>query len=264
MIADVEAAQAIIDRATPGTLQVVGVLTDEQIVALEGIDFPQPTHLPWLDGRESKEARVESAMRSMFAGGLLEFKDTDDPDAKKLEAVSDVTGILTARRATPYLLIGERETSQGRRWSYCYLFGGTVLEEQITDDGFHTFVVLSLTDLGDHLARFLDPVDRVDSAQFSAFQRDFASAEAFASEAGQIPEVADTLASTTVTAMDAESQRAFVAAVFATSEGVYALTPKTWEITDGEVSLCALAPEAIATVPNNLVAALGERGDAKS
>ncbi|MDR0489042.1 MAG: hypothetical protein LBG99_06570 [Propionibacteriaceae bacterium] len=203
----------VLTRAKPGELVLLGMLTDEQILAVEGLELAQPTVLPWHETQPDPETRIVTAARALFAAGL--FIPGSGKDDSRISA--DMTGILSSRRASPVLLIIERETSESRRWSYSYLFNTAVLEEQVSADGFHTFVALSTSDLGDHLVGLLDPFD---TAGNTAELGRFTSIDDFDKDKASFPIVTEAIAVSTMTLLDAQIGQATTIIVFASGTGV--------------------------------------------
>lgn len=201
----------VLGQAESGTAQVIAVLTDEQMVAAAGPSATQPTVFPWYDEQPDPEALVATATRSLVANGLV--VPMDDGSVK---VAPEVESLLAVRRGTPVLLLVERETSASKRWSYSYLYDSAVLEEQVSADGFHTFVLLPTTDLGAQLVGLLDPLE---TAGESRELGRFATMDDFEAGAAEIPILTEAVSVSTLTLIDGQADLARVCVVYDSPNG---------------------------------------------
>ncbi|MUK03588.1 hypothetical protein GM708_17825 [Vibrio cholerae] len=175
---DIECARSLLDGpAEAGRL--LPALTDEEIVALDGVERSQLVPLPFLDRNDGdKRLMATVALRGLLAKQIAyptvqEGQTTPDG----LGAIDEITGILTLRRTGQRIVSGERRSAAGVHWLFGYVHGGRVLEEQISDAGVHAFEVYPVQELADRLALLVDPqsaagadgaVDVVPEARFEA------------------------------------------------------------------------------------------------
>ncbi|MBK0329880.1 hypothetical protein I8D64_00470 [Brachybacterium sp. MASK1Z-5] len=159
------------------------VLTDEEVMALDGADRPTLSATPLLDlageGLDRSQAAL-AVLRGLVARGLL-GPDTFDPTflevfgkdlpPERVAALAADAGMaddyvlapalagIHCLRHRPDSLLDVLVTRGARRteWMYYLHAGGGVLEEKILQDGFHVFSLLPLTDLPERVAGLMDP-----------------------------------------------------------------------------------------------------------
>ena len=159
-------AALVLDAAADGPAQM-GVFTDEELIALDGLDTVQLVPLPWIvDNEETVERRISAsiALRSLIARRLvlpaeLLADDWDDlgDDPRRLYAADPVQGILTLRRSFTSLITFQRMVSEQIYTVVQYVYDGdTLLEEEITADGYHHFHVLPKDSAVDHAVTLID------------------------------------------------------------------------------------------------------------
>src|SRR5919106_2465049 len=97
---DVQCAAKILESATPEGA-VLPTLTDEEVVALDGVQHDQIVALPWLSAQTvEKEILCAVALRGLLAKELVYpviFQGESEPT--RLHAVDEITGALTLRRS---------------------------------------------------------------------------------------------------------------------------------------------------------------------
>ena len=131
----------------------LGVFTDEELTALDGLSTEQLVPLPWLSENQdlvSAEIAAGVSLRSLIARRLvlpaeLLADDWDDlgEDPRRLYAVDPIQGILTLRRSASAVTTLQRIVDVQSHTLVHYDFGeGRMLEEEITHDGFHHFTIL--------------------------------------------------------------------------------------------------------------------------
>lgn len=159
-------AALVLSSAEDGPVQM-GVFTDEELIALDGLDTVQLVPLPWVVDNEDSVERATAAsiaLRGLIARRLvlpaeLLAEDWDDlgDDPRRLYAVDPVQGILELRRRFTSLITFQRMVSEQIYTIVQYVYeGDTLLEEEITADGYHHFHVLPVDSAVDHAVTLLD------------------------------------------------------------------------------------------------------------
>lgn len=159
-------AALVLSSAEDGPVQM-GVFTDEELIALDGLDTVQLVPLPWVVDNEDSVERATAAsiaLRGLIARRLvlpaeLLAEDWDDlgDDPRRLYAVDPVQGILELRRRFTSLITFQRMVSEQIHTIVQYVYeGDTLLEEEITADGYHHFHVLPVDSAVDHAVTLLD------------------------------------------------------------------------------------------------------------
>ncbi|UEJ84170.1 hypothetical protein Bra3105_07665 [Brachybacterium halotolerans subsp. kimchii] len=162
-------ASLVLDSAQDGPA-ALGVFTDEELTALDGLDTPQVVPLPWIVDNEaavSPRAAASVALRGLIARRLVipaelladDLEELGD-DPRRLYAVDPVQGILTLRRGFVALITYQRMVSEQIMTVVQYAFegedNGTILEEEITPDGYHHFSALPVAVAVDHAMAVID------------------------------------------------------------------------------------------------------------
>ncbi|MCB7135733.1 hypothetical protein [Cellulosimicrobium marinum] len=258
---DIAAAEATLARVVPGEATSVGVLTDEEVVVLDGLQHEQLVPTPWLDAQEGADRTLVGrvALRSLLARGLVVPGGGDGTDAGggedvSIEAVPEITGPLVLRRTAGAILSAERVTSGGRHWVFAYVHeDGCVLEEEVSRSGHHSFVVYPLDHLGERLVPFLDPQR---SAVLDGRERRLDAAELRAG-APTTPGLATAVAATTLSAVRAGSDELVNVTVYAGPDGVFALRGAERDASGAPAAytLAELGPATLAALPGSLVGA---------
>lgn len=159
-------AALVLSSAEDDPVQM-GVFTDEELIALDGLDTVQLVPLPWVVDNEDSVERATAAsiaLRGLIARRLvlpaeLLAEDWDDlgDDPRRLYAVDPVQGILELRRRFTSLITFQRMVSEQIHTIVQYVYeGDTLLEEEITADGYHHFHVLPVDSAVDHAVTLLD------------------------------------------------------------------------------------------------------------
>ncbi|HEY8699927.1 MAG TPA: hypothetical protein VIM08_03020 [Arthrobacter sp.] len=218
---DVECAAKVLDSASaPGS--ALPTLTDEEIVALDGVQHEQIVALPWLSAQNTeKEILCAVALRGLLAKELVYpviFEGETEPT--RLHALEDITGALTLRRSGDCVVSIERTVSTGRRWLYAYIHVEGVLLEEVDDGGLHGFSVITPERLPARLADFVDPDGAAarDSEAVSYSEAGF--------EASAPTVLGDTRAASNVVAFTTASDAFPTITVYAGPSGVHVLTPR--------------------------------------
>lgn len=147
---------------------IVTILTDEQLLALEGLSAVQPTVLPYADQHladsHDREVAARTALRDLMARrdvlaevemAELEERDVDPDNALGFAASPKIAGALLLRRAAQRLGVFERTVSEQVHHLYYYPCpGDVVLEEEVTADGMHLMTIMPRTAVAQR-ARYL-------------------------------------------------------------------------------------------------------------
>lgn len=192
---DLEAAESVLAEVADDPREVV-VLTDEEIVALDGLHHDQVVPTPWLDAQQfSREDLGGIALRGLIARKLVALGPKITPQGEataelELTATVEITGALMLRRTAQTILRLEKQSNAGPRWLYCYAQTGRgVLIEDIDPNGLHVFgaatvegaaeYVRALVNFSDAPGAESEPVSYT-TAEFEALQTEpeqFAGAE---------------------------------------------------------------------------------------
>ena len=217
---DVECAAKVLESASPDGI-ALPTLTDEEVVALDGVQHEQIVALPWLSAQTTeKEILCAVALRGLLAKELVYpviFEGESEPT--RLHALEDITGALTLRRSGDSVVSIERTVSTGKCWLYAYIHVEGVLLEEVDDGGLHGFSVITPERLTARLAEFVDPEGAAvrDSETVSYSAPDF--------EAAAPTVLGDTRAASNVVAFSTGSDAFPTITVYTGSAGVHVLTP---------------------------------------
>lgn len=247
----------------------VTVLTDEELVALDGTETLQVTALPYLDqhapsGAE-RERLARTAMRSLMVRHQVvseidaaEFEERPLADERLLDVTPEprLTGALVLRRTSRILFMFEREVSRGMHRLYYYPHDGdVVLEEEVTADGVHMFTVLPQASVP---ARVRHLIDQAGVAGEDGPARTLRSAEVEA-DPDLGPRLADTRALTIGTMISRRDDTAMRVLFHMTGSEVLSGQPSE----DGqEVTLMATSSASIEAIVTDLFTAAGDTADA--
>lgn len=249
-------------------MEAVAVLTDEELVALDGIDTPQITGLPFLDQHALSAAErlplARTAMRSLMVRHLVvseieasEFEERPLAE-ERLQAVTAeprLTGALVLRRTSRALVLFEREVSAGRHSLAYYPHDqDVVLEEELTADGVHLFSVMPLSAIPERVRHLVDQLGR---AGVDGEPRTLAAADV-ESDPELGPRIADSFAVTVGTMLSRVDEAAMRVLFHMTSSEVIAGQPSE----DGsEVSLMTVSARSIEGIVRDLFRAAGAGGE---
>lgn len=218
---DVECAARVLASATAlGT--ALPTLTDEEVVALDGVQHEQVVSLPWLSAQTvEKDILCAVALRGLLAKELVYpviFEGESEPT--RLHAVEDITGALTLRRSGDSVVSIERTVSTGKRWLYAYVHVEGVLLEEVDDGGLHGFTVITPERLPARLADFVDPDGAAahDSETVSYTESEF--------EVDAPRVLGDTRAASNVVAFSTGSDAFPTITAYTGPSGVHVLTPR--------------------------------------
>lgn len=148
----------------------VAVLTDEEILALDGTATEQIVATPYLDeyvtDQASRDLIARTAMRILMTRRdvISEIEAAEGEERplapENLTAVTvepRIMGALVLRRSSRELIWFERQvTGQTHRLYYYPHDQGVVLEEEITHDGVHLFTVMPRSDVAERVCHLVD------------------------------------------------------------------------------------------------------------
>lgn len=215
---DIEAAKAVL-AVSGKDEQSLPTLTDEEIVALDGVGRDQLVALPFLEEHQDQiQLAGNVALRSLLVKGLAypEVVEGEDEPAK-LNASEDITGIITLRRTGQRLVAAERTTGNGKYWLYGYVHGDDILEEEVNAVGIHSFSVYPATRFADRLAILADPAEQTtDDGEAVELNQ-----EQFEARAAEL--LGDTRAITVVTGVGQESESVDNTTFYASTGSVHGL-----------------------------------------
>ncbi|MFE4195828.1 hypothetical protein ACFRJ9_08180 [Paenarthrobacter sp. NPDC056912] len=218
---DIEAAAKVLATAS-ATGAALPTLTDEEIVALDGVQHEQLVALPWLSAQDaSKELMCAVALRGLLAKELVYpvvFEGETEPS--RLHATEDITGALTLRRSGSTVVSVERTVSTGKRWLYGYVHDDGVLLEEVDEGGLHGFTVVTGDQLAPRLAEFVDP----NSAAVRDSDPTVYTEAAFEEYAATA--LADTQAASNVVVFSSDTNEFPTVTVYTGPSGVHVLTPQ--------------------------------------
>ncbi|WP_120521669.1 hypothetical protein [Arthrobacter celericrescens] len=219
---DVRCAAAVLGKASDDGF-ALPTLTDEEVVALDGVQREQIVALPWLTAQDAgKDIMCAVALRGLLAKELVYpviFEGETEPT--RLHATEDITGALTLRRSGDTVVSIERTVSTGRRWLYAYAHPEGALLEEVDDGGLHGFTVVARRVLADRLAAFVDPEGA------AAHDTDAVSYTEAEFEATAPAALADTRAASNVVAFGSDAEDFPTVTVYTGPGAVHVLTPST-------------------------------------
>ncbi|MDP5226983.1 MULTISPECIES: hypothetical protein [Arthrobacter] len=140
---DIAAAQSLLARADDSP--TLPTLSDEEIVALDGIKHEQVVVLPWLSQhQDQRELLCNVALRTLLTKGIV-FPLAESPESAPsgLGTDDELTAVMTLRRTGQRAVIAEvAHGDDDRYWLYSYLHGEFTLQELIDSAGIHSFSLI--------------------------------------------------------------------------------------------------------------------------
>lgn len=171
---DVAAAMSVITRDLDGEIRELVTLTDEELLALDGVQHEQITALPWVAQNaptdEERRLVTAAAMRSFLARGLVVSSAVLDPSAYQegstepltFQAVPELRGTAVLRRTADAVVVMERATTEGTASSSFYILDidgrRHALWEAFDDQGIHLFHLVPGHLVVDQIVAFADPL----------------------------------------------------------------------------------------------------------
>lgn len=252
--ADFEAAIAVLGRSEEGKPVGIVNLTDEQVMALDGVQAVQPTAMPWLEaqGDIDKELVVKVALRALLSQGLVVPANRGEGKDVGIDAIPELTGTLVLRRTAQAILSAERVTTLGRHRVYCYVHEGYgVLEEEVANSGHHTFSVYPEAYLGERLEQYLDPTS---AAIMAGKPRTFTVPE-FEAAAPNLPELNEALTVTVVSVAKAGAETLRNVTVYSGPRGVFTVQGDLRDGVNDRLVLTEVGAAVVRALPGKLLAA---------
>lgn len=217
---DLKMAYDVLNQPLEEAVISIVTLTDEELIAIEGIQHRQLMPLPWaaenLRSDEERAIAAATATRGLIARGLVRSEKVKDPlrvdeQGPRNEIAPALRGTVVARRSADQVVVAERKTTLGTASSIFYVFdlpgGGRVLWELFDEQGVHVFSVLDIATLPEQLILFADPVGGIGEEDGEPVE---IPAEQFpASEKGQELQGARALTSVVLRAREEEGPAAF-------------------------------------------------------
>lgn len=237
--------------------EVLAVLTDEEILAVDGVETEQVTDMPFTD-QESVDSAVyaAAATRALIARGLL-LTQPEQPEGEPLEGPAGerslqldptIAGLTTLRRSPVAMLSAHRQVADQLTALFEYAFPAEgMLEELVTADGFHHFSVPTAGAVAGRLVRYIDP-DQVASGSTELFRGPM---EGLDGRAELTASLDDARAITILTGVD--GPRRFQHTLFTTSDGVIDLDTGGGVATEQEVTLREVDPAGLRSLIQDLL-----------
>lgn len=195
-------------------------LTDEEIVALDGINHPQAVALPWLDTHRSQlELVCNVALRTLLSKGLVFPVSVNSETApSRLGAIEPITGVMALRRLSQRVVITELTKSENEKvWLYTYCHDETALQELVDSSGTHAFSVCRVSDA----ARVIMELANAAGISSADGPAEVLTAEQF--EAKATREFDDVRGVTIITAIGAEQDEADHYTLYTSSNALHGL-----------------------------------------
>lgn len=229
---DAGAAREVLAMAVPDQATYVWTLTDEQIAVLDDPDAPQLADQTWLSERLGDPPNVEMfvlaqevALRGLVASGDVQIA-VDGEQITEVTARPQITGSLVLRRLGNAVLRVARVTAETATVAYCYVLDeGQIFEETVDENGMHEFSIYSPDLWGARIADFLDPAEGAGLGEID----EVGSADMFAAEAEERPELGQAVAVSNLTAVLRDQDLPRVATVFSSQAGTYWLREEDQE-----------------------------------
>lgn len=250
---DYACAQALLARVDDPEL-TLPTLTDEAIVALDGIDREQMTALPWLDenagSAENRELVCNAALRGLLTSGVaFPLVLGDDLQPSGLAANEETTAVMALRRTGERIITAELKKDNGNVWLYGYVHGEVVLEELVDSSGTHLFMLTTRSAFPTHIMELANAAGLV-SADGQGTSLTVAE---FTDQAGTLLKGA--LGVTSITGVGVAEETFANYTLYSTAEQLLSLTPHT----HGGAVKVELTPVSAATAKRS-VTELVEKG----
>lgn len=272
---DLEIATELLLQVLEEPVTEVVTLTDEELMALDGLEHDPLTPTPWITASatdpEARALVTAAAMRSMISRGIVTSSTVLDPrrfeegsqEQARLVAVPALQGTVVLRRTSDAVLIAERRTERGTAYGYFYLFhtpgGVRVLWEAFDEAGVHLFFLLDGATLPEQLLAFVDPVSGAGEGDGDL---DEVPAAAFATSAAAA-RLAEARAVTTVLVLDREDTAGPTAFTLFSTPDALELMETSGEGEGAIQRVGAVSAATLAALVEDLVAGTGpDRADA--
>ncbi|MFJ3957412.1 hypothetical protein [Arthrobacter sp. NPDC090010] len=249
---DIAAAQELLGQASAEL--PLPVLTDEEIVALDGLDHPQAVALPWLSAHEDqRELACNVALRTLLSKGfVVPVADVPSQAPNRIGADLELTGVMTLRRSGQKVVVAElNKAGDEKTWLYGYLHGDVALLELVDPEGSHAFSFCPVSELAQSILE-LAGTTGIQGTDAEAENLDEAGFTARASA-----ELSDVRGVTTVVVIDSASDDTGNVTIYTAPERLYALSASE-EDGQARFQLGQVSAETLATRLTGLITAHGE------
>ena len=218
---DVECAKTVLSRGQEETF-VLPVLTDEEIVALDGLEQHQAVELPWLSQhQDQKELLCNVALRSLLSKGhAFPLVAEGQTVPSRLGATDEITGVLTLRRLGERVVSVQLTKENDKVWLYGYVHEDKVLEELVDSSGSHTFTVVNRADFP---VRIMELANSAGARSSDEDPQDLSGPE-FEELAPQV--LAETLGVTVITAISLTESSFRGLTIYASAAELHGLTAR--------------------------------------
>ena len=182
---DAEAAASVLAEVTDEPREVT-ILTDEEVVALDGLQNEQLAPTPWLDAQQlTRDDLGGIALRGLIARKMVALGPVLTPEGEPtgdyaLTAEATITGTLMLRRTAQTVVRMERTSNAGTRWLLCYAHRDHgVLIEDVDPNGLHVFGATTVAGAAEYLRSIANFADApgVQTAPLSYTQAEFEALE---------------------------------------------------------------------------------------
>lgn len=266
---DIALAAGVITQELDEPATLIVSLSDEELLAIEGIQHRQLVPLPWAEKNlrtdEERAIATATATRSLIARGLVTMDEVKDP--RKADEVGPgnriapaLRGTVVARRTSDWVVIAERTTSQGSASGLFYVFdidtGRRVLFEVFDEQGMHLFFLLDFADFAEQFWLWIDPAREI-GAEDGEPEEFAASSFATSEKAGTLQQ---SRAATAVVVRGRDQEGAAEFRLFARPGAVELMETEG----EGEQSVHRIAPVSRATLDELVVSLLSAESGTSS
>lgn len=264
---DLALAVGVITQELEEPATLIVSLSDEELLAIEGIQHRQLVPLPWAEKNlrtdEERAIATATATRSLIARGLVTMDSVKDPRLADEPGPGNkiapaLRGTVVARRTSDWVVIAERTTSQGRASGMFYIFdiegSRRVLFEVFDEQGMHLFYLLDFKDFAEQFWLWIDPAREIGAEDGEP--EEFTAAAFATSERSEL--LAQSRAATAVVVRGREESGPVQFSLFARPGAVELLEADG----DGENAVQRIAPISRESLDALLLSLLEPAGDA--
>jgi len=217
---DTDAALALL-AAVDSPDYALPTLTDEEIVAIDGIRHPQAVALPWLNShpREHHELICNVALRTLLTKGFVYPVTLEgESEPTRIGAIEAIRGIMALRRLSQRVVIAELTKGANEKvWLYSYLHDRVALQEIVDSAGSHSFSLCRREDVAGIVMELANAAG-IESADGEPETLD---AEQFEAKAAR--EFADVRGVTIITAIGAREDDAELYTIYTSPDALHGL-----------------------------------------
>lgn len=244
---DAASALAVLKRSHDAEAPTeIAILSDEQLLGVEGHLRSQPTALPWAEDRTDSRAVIAAVgLRSLMASGMVTMGQDQDSGERRWLVDPGINGCIVLRRTADLIGSAERQVRSAigpqTHRIYFYVHPEGVLEEEVTPSGMHIFRAAQPEMLPERMLRLIDQdeVASTSSEPETVTDEDLQEGGAYAAR------LADARAITIVSSLDTRSEAVKQLTVYATTEEVLVQQIDDIDSDAPEVSLKAVDREEL-------------------